>query len=404
MKPIEVLSLGSHHPASGGPPLTFGPRELDEIASSYDPKLHRAPIVIGHPRTDDPAWGWIAAVRVEGGRLVAVPEAVDPTFADLVRAERYAKVSVRLYPPDAPSNPTPGRWHLRHVGFLGATPPAVKGLRPIEFGDAADCIDIELSEGAAPIRATGRGLEIVTRALRRVRDWLTETQGAEAADRIISAAELAAADQEARDAAGYHPLPAEDQAPGPAFAEAPITTAESQEERMTTTTTTPTPAPAGDREADLVRREQEIAAREAAQIQRERDAAEALRRQRIADDRMAVAQAVEAGRLPKSLQARAEAVFAELAGSDGSVEFSEGESTIKTTARQALRDLIASLPLPVHTGEIAAPDADGPSFAEASDPVAVAAMIEDLIATERARGRILSHADAVAQLRRRGGV
>ena len=160
MKPIEVLSLGSHHPASGGPPLTFGPRELDEIASSYDPKLHRAPIVIGHPRTDDPAWGWIAAVRVEGGRLVAVPEAVDPEFADLVRAERYAKVSVRLYPPDAPSNPTPGRWHLRHVGFLGATPPAVKGLRPIEFGDAADCIDIELSEGAAPIRATGRGLEI----------------------------------------------------------------------------------------------------------------------------------------------------------------------------------------------------------------------------------------------------
>lgn len=398
MKPIEVLSLGSHHPASGGPPLTFGPRELDEIASSYDPKLHRAPIVIGHPRTDDPAWGWIAAVRVEGGRLVAVPEAVDPEFADLVRAERYAKVSVRLYPPDAPSNPTPGKWHLRHVGFLGATPPAVKGLRPIEFGDAADCIDIELSEGAAPIRATGRGLEIVTRTLRRVRDWLTETQGAEAADRIISAAELAAADQEARDAAGYHPLPAEDQAPGPAFAEAEAAP-KSEEERMTTTT----PAPTGDREADLVRREQEIAAREAAQIQRERDAAEALRRQRIADDRMAVAAAVEAGRLPRSLQARAEAVFAELAGADASVEFAE-ESTIKTTARQALRDLIASLPLPVETREIAAPDADGPSFAEASDPVVVAEMIAELIATERARGRILSHADAVAQLRRRGGV
>ncbi|HAE45849.1 MAG: peptidase [Tistrella sp.] len=400
MKPIEVLSLGSHHPASGGPPLTFGPRELDEIASSYDPKLHRAPIVIGHPRTDDPAWGWIAAVRVEGGRLVAVPEAVDPEFADLVRAERYAKVSVRLYPPDAPSNPTPGRWHLRHVGFLGATPPAVKGLRPIEFGDAADCIDIELSEGAAPIRATGRGLEIVTRTLRRVRDWLTETQGAEAADRIISAAELAAADQEARDAAGYHPLPAEDQAPGPAFAE-PSRAPKSEEERMTATTT---PAPTGgDREADLARREQEIAAREAAQIQRERDAAEALRRQRIADDRMAVAQAVEAGRLPRSLQARAEAVFAELATADGSVEFAEGGEVVKTSARQALRDLIASLPLPVHTGEIAAPDADGPSFAEQTDATAVAAMIEDLIATERARGRILSHADAVAQLRRRGG-
>ncbi|WP_372072433.1 hypothetical protein P7L75_09355 [Tistrella mobilis] len=397
MKPIEVLSLGSHHPASGGPPLTFGPRELDEIASSYDPKLHRAPIVIGHPRTDDPAWGWIAAVRVEGGRLVAVPEAVDPTFADLVRAERYAKVSVRLYPPDAPSNPTPGRWHLRHVGFLGAVPPAVKGLRPIEFGDAADCIDIELSEGAAPIRATGRGLEIVTRTLRRVRDWLTETQGAEAADRIISAADLAAADQEARDAADYHPLPAEGQAPGPVFAEP----AKPQEDRAVTTTTTTTTS--AEREAELAAREAALAAREAAQIQLERDAAEALRRQRIADDRMAVAAAVEAGRLPKSLQGRAEAVFAELASEDASVEFAEGATVVKTTARQALRDLIASLPLPVHTGEIADPATAPVDFGEGGDADAMTDAITAEMDRARAAGRPISALQATLAIRRRHG-
>ncbi|WP_372069711.1 hypothetical protein P7L75_01230 (plasmid) [Tistrella mobilis] len=397
MHSIEIMRAGSHTPHNGGGPLTYTAADLVEIAAAYNPSVSAAPLVIGHPRTNDPAWGWVEGLRVEGDRLVADVRDVDPAFAELVSAGRYRTRSVSLYAPDSPANPVPGRWYLRHVGWLGAMPPAIKGLAPVNFADG-DGDFIELSEGAAPIRATGRGLEVVTRTLRRVRDWLTETQGAEAADRIISAAELAAADQEARDAAGYQPPLAEGQAPGPVFAEP----AKPQEDRAVTTTTTPTPA--GDREADLVRRENEIAAREAAQIQRERDAAEALRRQRIADDRMAVAAAVEAGRLPKNLQARAEAVFAELATADGSVEFAEGGEVVRTSARQALRDLIASLPLPVHTGEIAAPDADGPSFAEASDPVAVAAMIEDLIATERARGRILSHADAVAQLRRRGGV
>lgn len=401
MHSIEIMRAGSHTPHNGGGPLTYTAADLVEIAAAYNPSVSAAPLVIGHPRTNDPAWGWVEGLRVEGDRLVADVRDVDPAFAELVSAGRYRTRSVSLYAPDSPANPVPGRWYLRHVGWLGAMPPAIKGLAPVQFAEGDF---VELSESAGPIRATGRGLEIVTRTLRRVRDWLTETQGAEAADRIISAAELAAADQEARDAAGYHPLPAEDQARGPAFAEpspSPSPAPKSEEERMTTTT--PTPAPAGDREADLVRRENEIAAREAAQIQRERDAAEALRRQRIADDRMAVAAAVEAGRLPRSLQARAEAVFAELAGSDGSVEFAEGDGVVKTTARQALRDLIASLPLPVETREIAAPDADGPSFAEARDPVVVAEMIAELIATERARGRILSHADAVAQLRRRGG-
>ena len=32
-----------------------------------------------------------------------------------------------------PNNPTPGRYYLKHVGFLGAIQPAVDGLRPVEF-------------------------------------------------------------------------------------------------------------------------------------------------------------------------------------------------------------------------------------------------------------------------------
>jgi hypothetical protein len=61
-----------------------------------------------------------------------------------VKAGAYKKVSASFYPKDHPNNPTPGVYALRHVGFLGAQPPAVKGLKPTEFAEEADCIEIEL--------------------------------------------------------------------------------------------------------------------------------------------------------------------------------------------------------------------------------------------------------------------
>ena len=69
-----------------------------------------------------------------------------PQFTDWVAAGRYKKRSASFYTADHPSNPTPGKPYLRHVGFLGAQPPAVKGLadfagtdEPVyEFADLPD--------------------------------------------------------------------------------------------------------------------------------------------------------------------------------------------------------------------------------------------------------------------------
>ncbi|MDL6388248.1 peptidase, partial [Escherichia coli] len=60
---------------------------------------------------------------------------LDPQFAEMVTDGRFKKVSASFYLPDSPSNPKPGVLYLRHVGFLGAQPPSVKGLKQVSFSE-----------------------------------------------------------------------------------------------------------------------------------------------------------------------------------------------------------------------------------------------------------------------------
>lgn len=58
MKPFEIFRTGTHT-SLNGQTKDFSETDLDTIASSYDPQQHEAPIVIGHPETNAPAYGWI---------------------------------------------------------------------------------------------------------------------------------------------------------------------------------------------------------------------------------------------------------------------------------------------------------------------------------------------------------
>ncbi len=126
--------------------MSFGAAQLQAIADGYDAAANPAPLVIGHPKMDDPAYGWVAGLAVEDGMLVANPERVEPSFAEIVREGRYAKVSAQFYPPDHPHNPKPGVHYLKHVGFLGAHAPGVKGLGTVSLadGEAGPLLTIDL--------------------------------------------------------------------------------------------------------------------------------------------------------------------------------------------------------------------------------------------------------------------
>lgn len=135
---MEVFRAGKHVSSSGAE-RDWSVDDLVRMAEAYDPTIHQAPLVVGHPKDNDPAYGWVKALKVDGNTLLAMPDQVEPAFAELVKAGRYKKRSISLYPDGT----------LRHVGFLGAQPPAVKGLKDIEFaGSAADTYEFADTEDA----------------------------------------------------------------------------------------------------------------------------------------------------------------------------------------------------------------------------------------------------------------
>lgn len=176
--PIQIFKPGKHTAMSGAV-LEFSESDLQAASDAYDPVLHEAPIVVGHPKLDAPAYGWVKALQYSEGGLSAEPDQVDPEFAELVKAGRYKKISASFFSPDSPRNPVPGVYYLRHVGFLGAVPPAVKGLKQVEF--AAD------DEGVIEFSA---GDWQTSSIFRRLRDWMIAQFGQDTADEVIPSWEI----------------------------------------------------------------------------------------------------------------------------------------------------------------------------------------------------------------------
>lgn len=182
---IQIFRAGRQTDNSGRT-INFSRQQLAATCAAYNAakSKHLAPLVIGHPKTDDPAYGWVDKLRLDGDTVVAEVGQVDAQFAALHRAGRYKTVSASFYAPKAPDNPAPGVYALRHVGFLGAVPPAVRGLKPVQFSaKATGVVTINFSEAAEA--AAGQGLGMVGAMFRRLREWIIETHGSEVADRVI---------------------------------------------------------------------------------------------------------------------------------------------------------------------------------------------------------------------------
>ncbi|ATW62854.1 peptidase [Synechococcus phage S-CBWM1] len=180
IKKIHVFTAGPQT-SSGGVSKEFTEDMLAEAASSYDPAVHDAPLVIGHSGDNDsvPSFGWAKKFEVQDGKMYAK---VDLTEAaeDLVEKKHYKKVSISFYPPESPVNPHPGKWSVRHIALLGASPPAVKGLEAFKFGEVegetisfsdssltlGDIVDEDL--GPSMINEEGP-LEVLEKALNEAR-------------------------------------------------------------------------------------------------------------------------------------------------------------------------------------------------------------------------------------------
>ena len=173
-KSIEIFKAGKHTPISGGV-FQFSEADLIACAKAYDPEVFKAPLVVGHPKLDDPAYGWVSSLGFSESRLKAEPEQVDVAFAELVNDGKFPKVSASFYLPDSPNNPVPGVLYLKHIGFLGAAAPAVKGLKTVSF--AAD------EQGVVEF-ADWDQMNIAW-MFRNIREFFIEKFGLEAADKAL---------------------------------------------------------------------------------------------------------------------------------------------------------------------------------------------------------------------------
>lgn len=142
---IEIFRAGRHIDDAGNA-HEFSEADVAAMAASYDPAMREAPLCVGHPASNLPAYGWVKGLGAAAGVLSMNTHQVEPQFAEMVQASRFKKRSASFYPPTHPSNPKPGGWYLRHVAFLGAQPPAIAGLKDIQFGEGDASGAISFSE------------------------------------------------------------------------------------------------------------------------------------------------------------------------------------------------------------------------------------------------------------------
>ena len=173
---IPVFKPGTHT-AVDGRKLTFTLENCIDLAESYDPSVSEAPAVIGHPKLTAPAYAWAKSFEVKDGLVYARLDQINPEFAEAYNAGSYKKRSLSIYLPDSPGNPKPGHYYARHIGFLGAAAPAIKGLPDVSFAESGG------EQGAAEFAMPFD--ESLIDTLKSLREYLIEKEAIEKADQII---------------------------------------------------------------------------------------------------------------------------------------------------------------------------------------------------------------------------
>ena len=179
---IDVFRTGEHTDSSGSKRV-WNEAELDSMAAASHETADPVPVVVGHPETDAPAYGWVQSVRRVGDRLQAKLRDVDPGFRTAVESGRYGPRSVALDKDD-------DGWRLRHLGFLGAAAPAVSGLSPSQFtarfeGPAVHVYELADDAQFASPETERWGFKVLAQIMRRWRERVIEKDGVEAADAVI---------------------------------------------------------------------------------------------------------------------------------------------------------------------------------------------------------------------------
>lgn len=354
---IEVFRSGSFT-AMSGEEVSYTSDDLAAIAASYDAENAPAPIVVGHPNADSPAYGWVKNFDYDedADRMFANVHQLEPTFADAVNAGRYKRISMSFYKPDSPSNPKAGEIYPKHVGFLGGAAPAVSGLASVSFkGDDDDAVTVEFGEAA---------FRDVASIFRKMREFFIEKYDRESADEAVP---------------GYLINWIDDAADDPT----PDQFTQKEEKTMSGKKKPGDSDDFAERDADLKKREDAINKREA-------DTAH--------DANVAFAdKLIDDGKLVTGLKPKVVALMDGIGGDD-ELSFADGDDTKQSNPVDLLKDILSAQPQIVAFGEV--DTGDEPFDSEDSAALANAAVAYQ--ADQRSKGIEISTSDAVAFVEKQG--
>ncbi|MDR3370709.1 hypothetical protein [Rhodoferax sp.] len=170
---IEVFKAGTHTDSKGRS-CTFTEGDLDQMVSNL--ALGAAPAVLGHPKHNDPAYGWVKpeGAKREGASLFVKFDDINPAFAAGVDSGAYRNRSVSIF------KDKDAGWRLQHVGWLGAARPAIDGLAPLDYSAAVDAYEFDADDWDI-----GSALGDTADLLRGLREQLIAKEGLEAADAAL---------------------------------------------------------------------------------------------------------------------------------------------------------------------------------------------------------------------------
>lgn len=194
----NTLALTPPPTASGWIPIFKGGKQMDSAGREHDgdelinnavktfnAAEHEPPAVIGHPADNAPAWGWVQELKREGDMLMARFKDLVPEFKDMVNKGMFKKRSASFYPD--------GR--LRHVGFLGAMPPAVKGLPDVAFNDSG-AMSFEFSDGQDEPDDDDFKWPVLGKIFTNLRELIIEKFGKNTADQVVGRDQIDLINQE----------------------------------------------------------------------------------------------------------------------------------------------------------------------------------------------------------------
>lgn len=142
MKWCEIFTTGVHTDSKGRK-KNWTRTDLEKIKENFEKVNPDVPICCGHPQSNSPAYGWWDSLKIVDdavkniSRLFVSYKDVQPEFEEAVKKGLFKTRSLSLTEDLVP----------RHIAFLGAQAPAIKGMEQFCFeAETENDIIIDFSE------------------------------------------------------------------------------------------------------------------------------------------------------------------------------------------------------------------------------------------------------------------